>query len=1289
MISNMMKLQSLTLLLAAISLAGCSDKSADRSHRNGEAMQLVESGAQWSFPEATETALTSAKDQEAAIGEKIQAANVELVAAMKPAVGVASVAAAKTKRSELARAIHASIKPLESIALNPNYVGDGVLNQTLNFRQVFRRYTEGLALVVKADPSYAGEKGLLSAFWKVATEGCSEQMMGCRSIQLVQSSSQSSYLLEHYAWELDGKIQELGTDAAAQKTRAELIQRKFTAMKLALKVQNASDDSRDRLSLLYLISSREYQEIPAAKRTSEDDNQHRLIVDRITTQLPRRLKEPTVRTQLAPYIQSRKIWERFTLRDQNGQRQAFGSLNSAVDLMKLTCRYFRDESGFQDAIKDSLNNKDSSGKPGFLREIRDLQSGPNAVILANMKLNMDLQADETLYIVDQVSRGHWDMGIANECWDAITSGQTRQQKAEGEAKLIRVVEKYIQVELIKRIISTNTFMALVFEPKEAGKTPPSSKEIFFRAVDEARGLTDEWERMISRVANMESFVKGTMGEVRKDLQSKQYKDLLMMSRAIRSNIKLLAVYPNMLVLSYYLAAKEFSIDLPTWFGGTFQLDAEMIINWILGEDDEKQAARPLFNFGNDSRAIQTFENLYALFYALKTETFNTFARADKQASGDSDKGISDVNFFSVVTRRYVNKELLGLVNSIKELEEKYNDSDDYRLLQQVCAFEDARQKNKPLPHAYQVSLTMTSIPNATFVAYGNKEVGGALAELYSGTVSSGLQSIRTGIYRKMLFIASMIDVLEDHWNDQLSMVEKLPPAEAELMRKSLTVKSREDAAAKLKVVRGNLKSLQDVIRRYHQFVLQRHREVGNCVYVLNKTENAQQLEIYKREMEFISSVHAALAELNERVAKEPAKKAELEAIYSAAVNGKPEVEAGSYSEAMKKMALLSRAYLEKPGDVDTFDSLTITGGFVYSHWNMMMRMRNMLREINPNLLISTPTVLSEESAYTAANAAENRFNVRYLENGADFLRSVLSTMDGKQFVKWWSKDYGRNLTIFTNRLDTMAELFLAEKSGAFAEAKQACADDKDAPSCKGYTKDMSPVTIREIIDETFRIAGLVNIRPDEEVVLRNISRRAKYSTAALSGLFLNSREEASSLLESPYKAIAGIAKKNLLLEQARDAAMTFNALLSTGDANEDDKEIDWSNRTTRELIFLSDQDSVRKITRQRYRPIVGSTFNPVLEFEKTAECLETKRADANVRYLYELDLQDPTPRSGKWLEPFKRVSGRSGLLEQRLKSDFKNIVDEFGKDTKQVYRARAGDADFGVDSAKDCDALLK
>ena len=865
---------------------------------------------------------------------------------------------------------------------------------------------------------------------------------------------------------------------------------------------------------------------------------------------------------------------------------------------------------------------------------------------------------------------------------------------------------------------------------------------------------------MSRIDQVKRFVKGNLEEIDRKRQIPEYKQLRNVLGQVKNNIKILVVYPNMLVMSYYMAARNFSVDIPAWWGGSYKLNSEIIINWLFGGVKAENAARPWFNFGNDYNAIKKFENFYSFFYALKANTFATFAEGDAKAISSSErteeqKIISEVNFFGEVVRRYVNKLQVSLNKIVEKLEIALNNNDGLDRLEEVCDAELAvRGKDSDFeasaePVEYTISTTVEGIQEGTFFS---KKMQAALRNSYGSGVEGNLKTARTKLYIKVLFVKTMVGILKDHWETQIEEMGDLSPHPgAEIIIRTHAEKEKE-----LLKIEGNFKMLNDVIRRFQQYAMRRHVKLGECLYVAEKIEFDQNYMLYDMEVDRLRVVHDAYQILKEQIEEgpdadelllmptdEPSKGNYLDArfkslneAFTAAVNGVYAPDASSYfSESvhtvLRLLAQRSRVYFSESvhtvlrllaqrsrvyfnyllpsssapnfvlSDTKGFDSLTYTGGYKYARWNMLLRMRHNIMDINPRISVDPileGTVRDNHSLFTSAQ------DDKFITGGdprlpvEKFVGTVMAGMNSKGFVKWW--DSRHMLSAFTNRMNLMMEIYKNQKHGIFSMANSGCelfpkervnrraealAAERDG-GMNGSTADLtqpeegscefpiameSEISMKDIIEEHFRITRLVNITERDAKYLRLLQRPTKYSWASIQSMYLDTRKEPHSIFEIPY---AKFSEDRVMMTQAIKAAVTFNAMISDDEkpnlSGEENNASADQEKISDELIFLANHDTVRSNTKSHYRPGVKATMDTIREMEDYVFCYERKDKDGSAEdssILYKLRLEDPEMMSGWSIDPKEKDGDVPIYLEYRLSDDHNDNVIEFYRSTKNFY----------------------
>lgn len=1348
-----------TLVMSALltTIVACSEKGIDKSHQSGAPTLFEDSVPTFLYDPASQEKL----NQLSLTLPKMESTNDALEAKINSASLFNvdfSVAANRSKiqaRDEIVRTAYAEVyEPLAAVVLNPNYINDELVATSSVFKRQFRELNKAVYNIVRLDPEFAKSSGMLSRYWDSFTRECGVDLRACTTAKVLLRSdgSRTTMILESYAWALHESIESLRNSAdslsrerhfanALLARHDELVLKKKSVMHLALGTRGGSRQEDSTIGLLYLISTPELDALPLDSWNEEEREQQITNAQRIVLGIGSLIENEEYREKVKPFFDKKKIWSRFTLRDPIAQRKSDGSLPTAIEVMKLSCKFFRDEAaGYDDAVKASLLQSDAWGKKGFIAEVNEMrQSVRSGIVLADMRLTEPLVVSEELFFLDQLYRGHWDRDIMQECWNSYMSELPKEVREQKKIAMMALIERYVRLQFLRQVISTNQFIKDLFD-RENGTTV-KKEDLFLQVIDESRLLKSDWDSMTKAFDKIRLFAKANMEDPAADSQSKEYEQLEQIFSTVKTNIKLVSVYPNMLLLSYFLAARKFDIEITVW-GRKVKLSYATIISWLFGGQTGDPLA-PFFNFGNDSRPIKRFENLYAFFYALKTGSFDNFTKDEAESdpdatkdplladadleestSDDAIKPLSIVNFFSEVVSSYIAPDTLKITEEIKNIEKHFGNAGLYEDALATCEAElevheyDQYGRNlrrvSPATKHYRLDHSIDSFINYTFMDFGRNGPAKKLADVYLGSsfnanIAGVMEKVHDDFYPKYLFVQTMIEILEDHWMNQQELAKdaNFPIGAKERLQSALQME------AKLDKIRSNFDTVYDGVRRTYQMAKIRNAEVHDCVDLAYAVEFEQQKALYQNEADFLGAVYRALGVMNQLSSDQAILSTvslkRIRAIFNNAVNGRYSEEDQAVLDLPELHALseIAAVYLESRFDTEGFDELDENGAFIYSRYNYVLRARNRMRVLNPNVKISLPAKMEDDPIFKEARHDNYRVKILVGDEGSEesFIRNAMTAAENKNFVKWYPN---RNFQLLDARKDFKQAMYRLEHLGIIQNAKNNCnrasVQSKNLPSCESW-EEFEPVKMHEIIDEVFRIADLVNIEPDDEQLMRRLGHRQKVDGTLLSKYFLDQFNEPQTLFEYQYGTFTdGSSSTTTLYRQAKMAAQTYNSMFRAEQEEEGSEEsarsdseltiVDWSKQEARELLFLAKHDTVRSNTRKIYRPAVLAYESSVAEFEAVIRCLEERDRNlpaSDLSVLYQIDVDDRENVEYRYIQP--KAADRDSLvyLDRRELTNFKAIKSTFAQETKGVYLARRGDSDFGMnDSAqkKDCAVIL-
>lgn len=622
------------------------------------------------------------------------------------------------------------LKPLSRFVLNGYYV-ETPEYRTTRLSQMVSIFNHAFLKILEEKPAYVSAEDLQqmkSAYYNTVFSGCSRDLKFDCTAEDVFHDNRTTSILVILASELDA-----GIDAelkAAGSTR-ECIELSEKCRQLAeeryrrLAMGNKTKKSRlkdDIYTFAYLKYSRLYAFLmdywrrqprealaygtirdPKTMATGYLSEVHGGIFETLISQYrPKDLNDPEFRTfveNFNPWVYSNKQADLF----RYGTRIMFE--------MAAQCCLYQDaektklNEAVKVAIAESQEQKDDFGL-SFSQIVRDIQKDGNDQIFKNLRIEdvlKNLEEDERrrkeggqpeffneyFFVVDRLFREHLESAEVKMILD-----NTNQKKAL--TQIPSIIQTYVRVYLAYMIVETNRFMSTIYNSDQIG-----SDEVFQEAILKSRDISGRWLKVQNRIEMLDKFLgsyfKGN------NLLSKEYTETTKLLKSVNRNVHYLSVYPNMIVMTYYLAKMKGKITVRTWWGASFEIPADTILD-VFFDGGIKSV---WFRFGNDPEFLSREMILYALHYALSTHTLQTFVAKD-----DSTDGSNRSKFFDLIFTKYLDENIRDLGDKIIDYERSTIGHTSFASTDLVCDYESFKP-GTGLPPKIQISFwSWTATPIA-------------------------------------------------------------------------------------------------------------------------------------------------------------------------------------------------------------------------------------------------------------------------------------------------------------------------------------------------------------------------------------------------------------------------------------------------------------------------------------------------------------------------------------------------------------------------------------------------
>jgi hypothetical protein len=1222
-----------------------------------------------------------------AASEELKSRVVALLAGVnKTELNGETVLTASVRAEINARALYDSnVTPLAELMLNPNYIANTTYTQNPRTQRVLSEFNFAIVTIMQADPELLIENNFFQRYWAAVSHGCRRdepvRLRDCDSIRFFMTDHNTSRILQFYAWSVAGDVRRVSQardSVVARGAAAEnvanlreadevlngLLRSYYQIISVAMLTSNrnvagagAAVDTSDILLLNGAVLYANYlSSIPGIRDRSRYMEHHVANIRSVIARAPQKLSDPRYAEAFRRILVDNNFWSEYSRRKTSQFSQWGTDLFTVASDPRL-----RSGEQMQAAILRSLRETDAVGQPGILKVMEDVRQSKQMEILNLLEADINFEADEYLYIVDQLFRGHWNVDDASLFWTSISSESADNNvRIEKKRKLLVTIEKYMKFQIVRMVVRTNDFMGNTFSDPDS-----TSGSMFRDAVEKSESIGNVWRDLLTQIRDFETFTKRYAKESDPSRELEEYRRLERAYANMKKNISILAVYPNMLVLSYIMAKERFSMQIRTWFG-IFTLDAELIINWLFAQISDNPP-RPWFNFGNEDKPIKKYENLYSFFFALKTKVFDTISEA--LARNGKNIEINPKEFLKVLVEKFTNTDRVAMRDYVNRVESAFRANSEYNATLQLCSEEQrvererAEGNSSPRPPVYTpVKISFDKASSYTFIGrgnYGDDMSTAPVQNFYKLIHSQQLAIIRIFLAGSMTFLNTMTELMDKH---EREILEK----ETDPAKKATLLAEHEKA---LDEIRASFNEVRDLKRRTYSNLLRRVNETRDCLDTLYRVERRQQGQMYDMMIDHLLSVHQKLKALKDFEATRPGTDAtpEQRAAWATQLG---ELEARLTAETQ------SDTYLFQPGDVRLYDRLTVGSGYTVSNWDTQLRSANYLERINPNVTVERPdpATLINLDIYRMANAADARMSFPYVEDADQFVNSVLKGINGR-FIRWAS--HNNTAEPFKHRLNLIVELYRANEMKIFRDDFTTCERNSTTNARECNTQmPANEITERDVVDEVFRLARFFSIDDTarigkhgdtEATYFRRIGVNRRVEHRELQEFFLEERSFASiPLFDSMFKRFAASVP---YLDEAKVAIETLEAMrtvetevAAAGDASAENRP-----QGTGELIFLSNKDLVRTGTIEQFAPSIVGTIGSINKLSQAIRSRAEQDRENPAKFVFELDLSAPGLASLK----SEAQTGRDGIpvyLDPIRLQDFATVQRQFHVATKNHFQ---------------------
>ncbi len=970
------------------------------------------------------------------------------------------------------------MQQLENFVVNSNYILDPRFAASNRSRVMLSYYNTAFVKLLSLDnKAYDAE---LDKYFKIVSRGCDENLRGCSTISFFKQDHRSAQILVYYAQKLDREID-------GKESNLDLVKSYYDSLALALELKNIVRD-RD-IDFLYIKRARQYallhKSLPEEKKNTDVMKRHGRIFEQIVNSYPNNPNNQEFKkfvSNFPTWTYSRLeadpfpfgIRKMFSFAASNSFYEDKEKTKLSSDLKKAIA-----ESQFVSATcesqvqREKQKYKDSFG-PSFKQIVRDLKCEPTVPFLFRA-FNVDTSKvennsffDEYFYMVDRLYRGHWDSQEATEVW--LGSKQDSR-------KLVEVLEYYIKIQFLDMIVRTNKYVSNIVTQPDM-----NNENLVKQTIERSRQMSDVWKDSLARIeGRLGVFLGANLRN--NNAAEKSLDDAQKLIDSLRRNIKYLSVYPNLILLTYFIHEMNSKIEVMTFFGPYDLTSSTIIENLFSG------TLEVLFDFGNDTYTLNKIQLLQAYYYALMTGSFETYAgqgvvSSDKEST--SQKKLSKVDrksFFEKVIRQYLNRDRERLQrmstyyktnatdnsfsNRLRECQMLKNNESDFTIELDLNKFMNGAIYGNP-------ANVDNGLMADLFKIYKVSDAAGdysAFKDVHSALTEWSIDADRV-LESRMVYLQIMVDILKENMRD-LNFDQKDIDSIHQAAQQEITF----------------VRNLSDQV---YKDIIAQHKEASSCIHTFLDLERKRQMDLLKMEQEHLGKVYDLMISLKGKASE-------------------------SYAQAMQTRG-------RELGFEPDLDAIT-SNGYRYNRMNVFRRMAARSAELKPAVNVTFPSNWKEDDM-----AAQNQTLSISKQNGElvskqEFIRNGMSYFGKRRdpLVRWLPKS--ADLTSLLQKLNVMTELYRYSQIKNF-EAKEAVSAD-------------------EVVTEAMQLLRYSSINPEEEQFLKSLGDLSRVELRQLENVLLKETQQPRGLADYVYEQLSNQKvirddAKMLYLEDTQKARFLFS-----------------------------------------------------------------------------------------------------------------------------------------------------
>jgi hypothetical protein len=354
----------------------------------------------------------------------------------------------------------------------------------------------------------------------------------------------------------------------------------------ALELKSSTFDSQ--LSRLFVAKAKDYLDIIAA-----DEPQRARRFTHLLTTMTRQL------VQRGSKEDARELAEILNLVEPAARARlavlGYGA-DSLVELLALG-GVMRGENAKRDGVV-----KTHFARPQSLKSAQEALLARNRQMVNQLNMEKSEAWDQITYVIDQAFLGE----ITTD--QAIALLKTAAYEREN---IFRRFRQVLNIRFLETLATTTQVAQRIFFEKNV-----PGREFLFHALRSGSEVAPTWGIYTQRAETLRkvAYAAIRVGNAEDEL----YRKTKTLFNGVPMNVKLIATYPQMMALAFYMAKREASISYNS-FGRAQTIDSTIIIEQLF-----MGFFGPWFEYSEDYVPLNTLQILYAFDFALRTGVFQLF-----------------------------------------------------------------------------------------------------------------------------------------------------------------------------------------------------------------------------------------------------------------------------------------------------------------------------------------------------------------------------------------------------------------------------------------------------------------------------------------------------------------------------------------------------------------------------------------------------------------------------------------------------------------------------------------